>query len=216
MKIRILAVAMLALSVVLSACDTGAAGTGNPTPTTGPAPASGRAVVVSSKNFTEEVILGEMYAQALENAGIKVDRKLNLGTTAIAQEALVKGGDKGGIDLYPEYTSTGLITVLKEKPINDPEEAYQAVKKGYKEKFQLTWLDKTPMNDTQAMVTTKEVSEQKGIKSLADLCAKASDLTIAARPEFKTREDALPALQKTYGGGNFTTGKAVRAADVLL
>src|SRR5207249_4218014 len=83
------------------------------------------------KNFTEEVILGEMYAQALENAGIKVDRKLNLGTTDLAQGALVKGGANGGIDLYPEYTGTGLIAVLKASPINDPEEAYQAVKKGY-------------------------------------------------------------------------------------
>src|SRR4051812_2180325 len=101
MKVRILAIAMLAVSVVLSACDTGTAA--NPTATTAPstganptattaaeaptatgaAPASGRAVVVSSKDFTEEIIIGEMYAQALENAGIKVERKLNLGSTDI-------------------------------------------------------------------------------------------------------------------------------------
>src|SRR5690349_15858236 len=101
MKVRILAIAMLAVSVVLSACDTGTAA--NPTATTAPstganptfttatgaAPASGRAVVVSSKDFTEEIIIGEMYAQALENAGIKVERKLNLGSTDIAQAALV-------------------------------------------------------------------------------------------------------------------------------
>jgi len=205
MKIRGIAIAIVAViaaGTVLSACggDTGSA--------------SSRPVVVSSKNFTEEIILGEMYAQALENAGIKVDRKLNLGTTDIAQEALVKGGANGGIDLYPEYTSTGLIAVLKGQPINDPQQAFDAVKKGYEDKFKLTWLDKTPMNDTQAIVTTKDVSDAKGIKSLQDLCDKASDLTIAARAEFKTREDALPALQKTYGGCNFKEVKVVES-DLL-
>jgi osmoprotectant transport system substrate-binding protein len=228
MKVRILAIAMLAVSVVLSACDTGTAA--NPTATTAPAvaatattattaptatgaaPASGRAVVVSSKDFTEEVIIGEMYAQALENAGIKVERKLNLGTTDIAQAALLKGGPNGGIDLYPEYTSTGLIAVLKATPINDPQQAYDAVKKGYEDKFKLTWLDKTPMNDTQAIVTSKDVSDQQGIKTLDDLCAKASNLTIAARAEFKTRADALPALQKIYGGCNFKDIKVVESS----
>jgi osmoprotectant transport system substrate-binding protein len=215
MKVRIWAVCILALSVILSACDTGTAS--NPTATPAPAATSGSTsaggkVVVSSKNFTEEVILGEMYAQVLENAGVPVDRKLNLGTTAIAQEALVKGGANGGIDLYPEYTSTGLIAVLKQAAINDPEAAYQAVKKGYETQFKLTWLDKTPMNDTQAMVTTKDMSDQKGIKSLQDLCDKASDLTIAARSEFQTREDALPALQKIYGGCKFKEIKVVESA----
>jgi osmoprotectant transport system substrate-binding protein len=169
-------------------------------------------VVVSSKDFTEEIIVGEMYAQALENAGIKVDRKLNLGSTAIAQAALVKGGANGGIDLYPEYTGTGLIAVLKVKAINDPQQAYDAVRKGYEDQFKLTWLDRTPMNDTQSMVTSKDVSDQKGIKTLDDLCAKAGDLTIAARAEFKTREDALPALQKIYGGCNFKEIKVVESA----
>src|SRR5205807_417808 len=170
-------------------------------------------VVVSSKNFTEEVLLGEMYAEVLENNGVPVDRKLNLGTTDLAQAALVKGGANGGIDLYPEYTSTGLINVLKHDPISDPEQAYQAVKKGYEDQFKLTWLDKTPMNDTQAMATTQDVSNSKGIKSLQDLCDKASDLTVAAVAEFKDRADALPALQKTYGGCNF---KEIKVFDPNL
>ncbi|MBF6614226.1 MAG: hypothetical protein IVW55_13960 [Chloroflexi bacterium] len=168
-----------------------------------------RKVVVSSKNFTEEYIIGEMYALVLEQAGVPVDRKLNLGTTEIAQVALLKGGGNGGIDLYPEYTGTGLINVLKASPISDPQQAYDAVKKGYEEQFKLTWLDRTPMNDTQAMATTQDVSTQKGIKSIADACAKAGDLTIAAGADFKDRADALPALQKIYGACNFKDIKIV-------
>jgi osmoprotectant transport system substrate-binding protein len=191
----------LALGLMLAACNAGGSG-------------GGRKVVVSSKNFTESILVGEMYAQVLENAGVPVERKLNLGSTAIAHEALLKGGANGGIDLYPEYTSTGLLTVLKAGRIDDPEQVYQAVKKGYKERFNLTWLDRSPMNDTQAMVTTQEVSAQRGIKSLQDLCDKAGELTVAARAEFATREDALPALQKLYGGCNFKSIRVVES-DLL-
>jgi osmoprotectant transport system substrate-binding protein len=204
--------ALVSLSVVLSACDTGATatpgssgGTSNtPSTSSSGGTSGGRPVVVSSKNFTEEVILGEMYAVALEAKGIPVQRKLNLGTTDVAQEALVKGGANGGIDLYPEYTGTGLIAVLKQQPISDPDQAYKAVQDGYaKMNPKLVWLDKTPMNDTQAMATRKDVSDSLGIKSLQDLCDKAGQVTVAAVAEFKTREDALPALQKIYGGCNF-------------
>lgn len=196
MKVKVFAMtAMLALSALLSACDSGTAST----PTSVPK----RTVVVSSKNFTEEEILGEIYALALDAAGITVERKMNLGTADIAQAALVKGGADGGIDLYPEYTSTGLRDILKDDTVTDTEKIYEAVKKGYKEKFNITWLDKSPMNDTQAMVTTKEVSDKLGIKGLDDLCAKADQVTVAAVAEFKDRPDALPLLQKTYGGCNF-------------
>lgn len=214
MKVRHLALgSLLVLSMVLSACGGeatpttgtgGSAGSPTNTPASSGGTTSGRKVVVSSKNFTEEVLIGEMYALALEAKQIPVDRKLNLGTTDVAQEALIKGGANGGIDLYPEYTGTGLITVLKAAPISDPEQAYQAVKDGYaKMNPKLVWLDKTPMNDTQAMATTKEVSDKLGIKSLQDLCDKADQVTVAAVAEFQTREDALPALQKIYGGCKF-------------
>lgn len=190
---------------LLSACgDTGGTASNN-----------SRKIVVASKDFTEAVLIGEMYAQVLENAGIPVERKLNLGSTDIVHAALLKGGADGGVDLYPEYTSTGLLAVLKQDPISDPQQAYEAVKTGYKDKFKLTWLDRSPMNDTQAMVTTRQVSEQKGIKSLQDLCDKASELTIVARAEFKDRADALPALQRIYGGCNFKEIKTVQSGDLL-
>lgn len=162
-----------------------------------------RKIVVSSKAFTEAALLGEMYALVLEQAGVGVERKLNLGTETVAQAALVKGGGADGIDLYPEYTSTGLTTILKKDPIYDPKQVYNTIKQEYESQFKITWLDTSPMNDTQALVTTKANSDKFGIKSLDDLCAKAGQVTLAAVAEFKDRPDALPLLQKTYGGCQF-------------
>ncbi|HKP52016.1 MAG TPA: glycine betaine ABC transporter substrate-binding protein [Chloroflexia bacterium] len=225
MKTRLLALtALLAFSMVLTACgndsttsatpttNSPAATTVSGTPVTDP---NARKIVVASKDFTEAIVIGEMYALVLEDAGIPIDRKMNLGSTDVVQEALLRGGSNGGVDLYPEYTGTGLQAVLKQDAIADAQGTYDAVKKGYADKFQLTWLDRSPMNDTQAMVTSKEVSARKGIKSLQDLCDKAGDLTIAARAEFKDRKDALPALQKLYGGCNFKEIKVVESGDLL-
>ena len=201
MRIRILsAVALVATAGLLAACDVGNTGSGG-----------NRPVVITSKAFTEETLLGEMYAQMLESVNIPVTRKLNLGTETIIHEALLKGGAADGVDLYPEYTSTGWTVILKKDPIFDPAQVYDEVKKAYKEQFNLVWLDRSPMNDTQAMVTTQEISAQKGIKSLQDLCDKAGELTVAAVAEFRERPDALPLLQKTYGGCEFKEIKVVEA-----
>lgn len=218
---KLAAALLLTGSMLLSACGdattaTPTTGTGSTTEatattgtttdstaTTGGDMGDKRPVVVSSKNFTEEYLLGEMYALALENAGVPVERKMNLGTTQVAHGALLKGGADDGIDLYPEYTSTGLSDVLKAEAIYDPQQVYDEVKKAYKEQFNLVWLNPAPMNDTQAMVTTEEVSKQYGLKSLQDLCDKADQLTVAAVAEFKDRADALTLLQKTYGGCDF-------------
>lgn len=206
MKIRVLAAAVLVLlSAVLSACDVGPAAQTNQ-----------RKVVVSSKNFTEAVLVGEMYAQVLENAGIPIERKMNLGGTDVAHAALEKGGAADGIDLYPEYTGTGLLAVLKGEPNPDPQAVYDTVKQGYADKFKLTWLERSPMNDTQAVITTQEVSDSKGIKTLQDLCDKAGELTMIARAEFKDRADALPALQRIYGGCEFKELKAVESGDLVF
>lgn len=206
MKIKVLAAAVLVLlSAVLSACDVGTMGQ-----------SSQRKVVVSSKNFTEAVLVGEMYAQVLENAGIPIERKMNLGGTDVAQAALEKGGAADGIDLYPEYTGTGLLAVLKGEPESDPQKVYDTVKQGYADKYKITWLERSPMNDTQAVITTQEVSDSKGIKTLQDLCDKAGELTMIARAEFKDRPDALPALQKIYGGCEFKEIKAVESGDLVF
>jgi osmoprotectant transport system substrate-binding protein len=174
---------------------------------------NGRKVVVSSKNFTEEFLLGEMYALVLENAGVPVERKLNLGATDIAHAAMVRGGNQNGIDLYPEYTSTGLTVVLKKDPISDPKQVYDEVKKGYKDQFQMTWLDSSPLNDTQAFVTTKENSDKYGLKTLADLCSKAGELRMSVVAEFQDRPDAYPRLKEIYGACDF---KELKSMDPSL
>lgn len=154
---------------------------------------------VGSKNFTESFLMAEMYSLLLENAGFKVERKFNLGGTPVAQAALVKGE----IDLYPEYTSTGLLTVLKEKPLTDPKAIVDAVRAGYRERFNLAWLDPAPFNDTQALATTKAVADRYGIGTFSDLAAKAGELRLGGPPEFAERADGIKGLQKAYGGFEF-------------
>ena len=128
--ISLLLSATLFLSACAPAAVTSAPTAANTSPTTAnPAPtnppASAGSIKIGSKDFTEEFIVAEMYAQLLEKAGFTVERKLNLGGTHIAQTAIVNGD----IDLYPEYTSTGLLTVLKMQPIQDPNQIFAAVKK---------------------------------------------------------------------------------------
>lgn len=154
---------------------------------------------IGSKNFTESLILGEMYALALENAGYEVERKLNLGGTMVAHEAL----KRGDIDMYPEYTGTGLLDVLKLPAQQDPQMVYDLVKAKYKEKFKLDWLTPTNANDSQGLVVTKKVSDQYGLTKVSQLANLAGDLRLAAVPEFEEREDGLKGLKKFYGGFNF-------------
>jgi osmoprotectant transport system substrate-binding protein len=161
--------------------------------------ASAVTLKVGSKDFTEEFILAEMYALLLEDAGFKVERKFNLGGTPVAHAALVKGD----IDLYPEYTSTGLLTVLKQQSIADPAAIVEAVRKGYQEQFKLTWLEAAPFNNTQALATTREVSQKYGVTTYSDLAAKAPELRLGGPAEFAERQDGIKGLQQAYGGFQF-------------
>ncbi|HBY95582.1 MAG: hypothetical protein M5U01_42735 [Ardenticatenaceae bacterium] len=156
-------------------------------------------IAIGSKNFTEEFILGEMYADLLEDAGFKVERKLNLGATPVAHEALLKGD----IDLYPEYTSTALLTVLKDEPMSDRQAIFEKVKSEYEQRFKLTWLQPAPFNDTQALATTPKIADQFNLRTFSDLSQAAPNLVIGGPPEFFAREDGLPGLQKAYGGFQF-------------
>lgn len=159
------------------------------------------AVKVGSKNFTEELILGEMYAQMLEHAGIKVDRRLDLGSVEVAMAAL----QRGDIDLYPEYTGTALLVVLKLPPMTDRVETFETVKREYERRFRLTWLRPAPMNDSQALATTPAVAAKYGLKTLSDLAREAPKLRLASVPEFTDRPDGLAGLRKAYGGFQFAS-----------
>jgi osmoprotectant transport system substrate-binding protein len=162
-------------------------------------------VRVGSKDFTEQFIIGEMYALVLEKAGLEVERKLNLGGTPVAQAAL----ESGEIDLYPEYTGTGLLTVLKLPSVADQKAAFDQVSQGYKQQFDLVWLDPAPMNNTQALAMTQAGSEKFGVKTISDMAAKAEQLTLIGPPEFEAREDGLPGIKAKYGNFQLKAYKAV-------
>jgi osmoprotectant transport system substrate-binding protein len=163
------------------------------------------AIRVGSKNFTEELILGELYAQVLEHAGYPVDRRLDLGSVEIAMEAL----QRGDIDVYPEYTGTALLVVLKMAPVSDPKRTFAIVKDAYRARFGLTWLDPSPMNDSQALATTQAVAAKYGLRTLSDLARQAPNLRLAAVPEFVDRADGIAGLRKVYGGFDFKSVKFV-------
>jgi osmoprotectant transport system substrate-binding protein len=201
--------ALLLTSSVMALAMTAGCGTGSGTgSSTGNGGSAAKApnkdtIVVGSKNFTESLVLGEIYADALEHAGFKVQRKLNLGGTLVAQEAL----KTGQIDLYPEYTGTGLLDILKLPTQTDSKAVYQTVKNEYKHKWNLDWLDASPANDSQGIVITKDVEQKYHITNLSDMAKVASNLRFAAVPEFTSRADGLPGLQKLYGGFQFKSMK---------
>lgn len=162
-------------------------------------------VSVGSKDFTEQLIIGEMYALVLEENGLTVERKLNLGGTPVAQAAI----ESGDIDLYPEYTGTALLTVLKLPVSGDQQAVYDTVKQEYQAQFDLVWLDPSPMNNTQSLAMTEEQSDALGIRTISDFAAQASGLTLIGPPEFEVREDGLPGLQEAYGDFSLKDYKAV-------
>jgi osmoprotectant transport system substrate-binding protein len=141
------------LGLVLTACGQ-ATTSGTPTSSVGAGNVSGT-ISVGSKDFTEAILVAEMHAQLLEHAGFTVERKLSLGGTPVAHQALVSGD----IDLYPEYTSTGLQEVLKVTELpKDPQAILETVKNGYEQQFKLTWLAPAPFNDSNTFATTKRSS----------------------------------------------------------
>lgn len=154
----------------------------------------GKKVVVGSKDFTENEIVAEIYALALEDQGIPVERKFSIGSSLIHQSIV-----NDEIDLYPEYTGTGLLTVLKEDPISDPQKVYDEVKKQYEKKYQITWLKSSDVNDGQGLAIRTDVAEKYGIKTISDLQKNASKIRFTHAEEFNTRADCLPALEKAYG-----------------
>jgi osmoprotectant transport system substrate-binding protein len=190
-SIGLLAVLAVLLSVVLAACAPVAPAAQAPAGEAGAAP-----IKIGSKDFTEAILVAELYAQVLEKAGFQIERKFNLGATPIAHEALLKGD----IDLYPEYTSTGLQEVLKDtNRYADATAILDAVRKGYEEQFKLTWLDASPFNDTNAFATTPEIAEKYGLKTYSDVAANAAELRLGGPAEFPDRVDTQ-GLDEAYGG----------------
>ena len=195
----LLATAIVALGV--SAC--GGGGSSSSTTASGAQliqsnPDNGKVTItVGSKNFTEEYILGEIDAQALEAAGYNVKKQLNLGSETIALKALKAGQISG----YPEYTSTALESFFNVKPQDVPTDAqgaYQQAKADF-EKEGLTAFPPAPYSSANAVGTLTSTADKLGIKTISDLKGKSQDLTLYGSPQCRERIDCLLGLQQDYG-----------------
>ena len=155
-----------------------------------------QAIRIGSKNFTEQVILGEIIAQHVEHRlHLPVDRRLNLGGTLLAHQAL----RTGEIDLYPEYTGTALAAILKESAGGAPGDVLARVRAAYLRDFQIEWLDPLGIDNTFAMVIRGADSRNKHLETLSQAAQAADPWTLGVGYEFEQRADGLPALDKTYG-----------------
>ncbi len=171
--------------------------------------APSRAIRIGSKNFAESILLAELYAQTLETLGIAVERRFDLGSTQIALAALTRGD----IDCYPEYTGTALIDVLHHAPMRDGEAILKLLRATFEARFHATWLAPAPMNDSQALATTREISRRLNLTTLTECSRLAPQLRLATIQEFLARPDGLPGLQRYYGGFHF---QSIRTYDIAL
>jgi len=160
----------------------------------------GASLAVGSKDFAEQIILGQMAIQMLEQAGASVDDNTNIVGSANTRAAL----ESGDIDLYWEYTGTGWITYLGEtEPIADPQEQFEAVRDADLEQNGIVWLDPAPLNNTYAFAIRREKAEELGVETLSDVAAlvesNPAEATFCIESEFSTRDDGWPGLQEAYG-----------------
>jgi osmoprotectant transport system permease protein len=163
--------------------------------TTAPAYAQDRPVVVASKPFGESYLLAEMFAQLLEHHDIPVVRRPGLGATEIAFSAL----RAGEIDVYPEYTGTGLLAILGEAPRSDPDEVYARVAREFARRFDTRWLPPLGFSNSYAIAVRRETAERYDLSTLSDLARVAPQLVAGFTPDFIGRPDGLPGLEQAYG-----------------
>lgn len=154
-------------------------------------------LTIGSKNFTEQIVLGEIYAQALEAAGYTVEKDLNLGSEQIALQAL----ESGEVDAYPEYTSTALTSFFdlpaQDVP-KDPEQAYIDTRTALAD-MDLTAFPPTPFTSANAVGLLTSKAEELGVSTVTDLEGISQDLTLNGSPECRQRVDCLVGLQRDYG-----------------
>lgn len=169
---------ILALSVAFTGCS------------------SSDTITVGSKDFTENTVLGEIFAQLIEaKTNLKVNRKLNMGGTFVNFEAI----KNGQIDIYPEYTGTALTAQLKMDVINDPDETYRIVSEEFDKQFNIKWMKPLGLNNTYTLAVTNEVYEQYGVETFSDIAAISENLIFGAEHEFFDRQDGFDGLVETYG-----------------
>lgn len=192
MKKAILLLMIIVLSVSLAGCSSTSS-------------VKSDKIVIGGKNFTEQDILVYIMKDLIEaKTNLKVEAKPYLGGTNVVAQAL----ERGDLDIYAEYTGTGLINILGEKSINDPEAAYQKVKQMYKDKKQLIWLKPFGFNNTYTLSMRADHAEKLGIETVSDLVKHAPTLNLGSTHEFLEREDGYKGMQKVYGV-NFASTKGM-------
>jgi glycine betaine/choline ABC-type transport system substrate-binding protein len=157
-------------------------------------PSADRPIRIGSKNFSEQVLLGEIAAQGLEAEGIRVDRRLNLGGTFICHQAL-KAGE---LDLYPEYTGTAFTAILSRTPVSDPRRVFDEVRREYLASWKLVWSPPLGFENTFALVMRGDDARRLGIRRISDLAAHP-EIRPGFGYEFLERADGFPGLAKAYG-----------------
>jgi osmoprotectant transport system permease protein len=154
-----------------------------------------RPVVVASKPFGESYILCEMFAQLLEARGFSVDRRPGLGATEIAFGAL----RTGAIDVYPEYTGTGLLAILHQRPSPDPAHVFAQVSREFRDRYGVRWLPPLGFQNTYAIAVRRETAQRLKLVTLSDLARGGPTLRAGLTPDFIGRPDGLPGLTEAYG-----------------
>jgi osmoprotectant transport system permease protein len=152
-------------------------------------------LIVASKPFGESFILAEMFAQLLEARGFQVDRRPGMGATEVAFAAL----RTNGIDVYPEYTGTGLLAILHKDPVSDPATVFGIVSTEFFSHYKVRWLPPLGFENTYAIAVRRETAKQYNLKTLSDLAAVSSKLSAGLTADFIGRKDGLPGLQSAYG-----------------
>jgi osmoprotectant transport system permease protein len=153
-----------------------------------------RRIVVGSKDFTEQVILGELVAQALERAGLQVERQFELGGDLCHRFML-----EGRIDLYVEYTGTAFTAILKHEPIADTRQVYDRVKSEYSSRWGLEWLKPLGFNNTFAILVRAEVARRLNLKTISDAARFAPQWRAGFGQDFMSRQDGYAGFVRAYG-----------------
>jgi glycine betaine/choline ABC-type transport system substrate-binding protein len=156
---------------------------------------SDRNITIGSKAFTEGIVLAEIMAVVIEKrTGLTVVRRTNLGGTHICFQAL----RAGEIDLYPEYTGTGLMAILEQPVVNDERRALRIVREAFDKRYRMVWLDPLGFNNTYALAMTEKKARELGIQRISDL-AHHPELRAGFTSEFMARKDGYPGLKQLYG-----------------
>jgi osmoprotectant transport system substrate-binding protein len=216
---------VLVCAVLVAACGGNGDDAATSEPTAQPSRSAGKiqrdpanakvALTIGSKNFTEQKVLGEIYAQGLEAAGYKISKHLDLGDQDMALAAL----EAGEVSAYPEYTGTALIAFFHERADavpKDPQQAYEEVKRHFAAEG-MAAFPPTPFTSSNEVAVTAVTAEKLGLRNISDLQGEAKKLVLAGAPECRERLDCLAGLEQVYGLSfkRFTPVKVGRRHEVL-